>query len=73
MTAPLILAQELGRHMGAASLTPLGRNGAHGDIASVVAFLLSPEAAFITGASIVIDGGYSGVDYYMKQESDLLG
>ncbi|MCO4236363.1 SDR family oxidoreductase [Pseudarthrobacter sp. MDT3-28] len=52
----------------AASLTPLGRNGAPGDIASVVAFLLSPEAAFI-----VTDGGYSGVDYNMKQENDLLG
>lgn len=57
----------------AASLTPLGRNGAPGDIAAVVAFLLSPEAAFITGASIVTDGGYSGVDYYMKQENDRLG
>jgi NAD(P)-dependent dehydrogenase (short-subunit alcohol dehydrogenase family) len=57
----------------AAILTPLGRNGAPEDIARVVAFLLSPEAAFITGASIVTDGGYSGVDYYMKKENDLLG
>ncbi|MDN4645234.1 SDR family NAD(P)-dependent oxidoreductase [Arthrobacter sp. PsM3] len=57
----------------AANLTPLGRNGAPGDIAKVVAFLLSPEAAFITGASIVTDGGYSCVDYYMQKENDLLG
>jgi NAD(P)-dependent dehydrogenase (short-subunit alcohol dehydrogenase family) len=57
----------------AASLTPLGRNGAPVDIARVVAFLLSPEAAFINGASIVTDGGYSGVDYYMKKENDSLG
>ena len=57
----------------AANLTPLGRNGAPADIAGVVAFLLSPEAAFITGASIVTDGGYSGVDYYMKKEDELLG
>jgi NAD(P)-dependent dehydrogenase (short-subunit alcohol dehydrogenase family) len=57
----------------AAGLTPLGRNGAPQDIARVVAFLLSPEAAFVTGAAIVTDGGYSGVDYYMKKENDLLG
>ncbi|QDY89226.1 SDR family oxidoreductase [Arthrobacter sp. UKPF54-2] len=57
----------------AANLTPLGRNGSPDDIAKVVAFLLGPEAAFITGASIVTDGGYSGVDFYMKKENDLLG
>lgn len=52
----------------AANLTPLGRNGSPEDIAKVVAFLLSSEAAFITGASIVADGGYTGVDYFMKKE-----
>jgi 3-oxoacyl-[acyl-carrier protein] reductase len=52
----------------AASLTPLGRNGSPEDIAKVVAFLLSSEAAFITGTSIVADGGYMGVDYFMKKE-----
>jgi NAD(P)-dependent dehydrogenase (short-subunit alcohol dehydrogenase family) len=57
----------------AASLTPLGRNGNPEDIANVVAFLLSAEASFITGASIVADGGYTGVDYFMKKESDSFG
>ena len=57
----------------AASLTPLGRNGKPEDIANVVAFLLSGEASFITGASIVADGGYTGVDYFMKKENDSLG
>lgn len=52
----------------AATLTPLGRNGSPEDIAKVVAFLLSSEASFITGASIVADGGYTGVDYFMKKE-----
>lgn len=52
----------------AAALTPLGRNGRPEDISKVVAFLLSSEAGFINGASIVADGGYTGVDYYMKQE-----
>jgi NAD(P)-dependent dehydrogenase (short-subunit alcohol dehydrogenase family) len=54
----------------AASLTPLGRNGSPDDIADVVAFLLSPEASFISGASIVADGGYTGVDYFMKKENE---
>jgi 3-oxoacyl-[acyl-carrier protein] reductase len=57
----------------AASLTPLGRNGSPSDIAKIVAFLLSDNASFITGASIVADGGYTGVDYFMKKESDSLG
>jgi NAD(P)-dependent dehydrogenase (short-subunit alcohol dehydrogenase family) len=57
---------------GAATLTPLGRNGSPGDIANVVAFLLSSEAAFITGASIVADGGYTGVDYFMNKEDQSL-
>ncbi|MGX5733347.1 3-oxoacyl-ACP reductase family protein [Bosea thiooxidans] len=35
----------------------IGRYGQPSEIASVVAFLASPEAAFITGADIVADGG----------------
>lgn len=57
----------------AATLTPLGRNGSPEDIAKVVAFLLTSEAAFITGASVVVDGGYTGVDYFMKQEDQSSG
>jgi NAD(P)-dependent dehydrogenase (short-subunit alcohol dehydrogenase family) len=41
----------------AAAEIPLGFVAAPSDIASVVAFLLSDEARFITGQSIVIDGG----------------
>lgn len=57
----------------AASLTPLGRNGSPDDIAKAVAFLLSTDASFITGACIVADGGYTGADYFMKKENDSLG
>lgn len=35
----------------------IGRYGQPGEIASVVAFLASPEAAFVTGAEIMADGG----------------
>jgi len=38
---------------------PVGRIGKPADIASTVAFLASEEASFITGAVIVVDGGYT--------------
>jgi len=38
-------------------VVPLGRMGTSADVANLVAFLLSDEAAFITGQNIAIDGG----------------
>jgi NAD(P)-dependent dehydrogenase (short-subunit alcohol dehydrogenase family) len=39
------------------TLTPLGRIGTPDDIGGIAAFLASPAAAFITGQTIVADGG----------------
>ena len=37
----------------------LPRYGTGDEIASLVAYLASPEAAFVTGASLSIDGGFT--------------
>jgi NAD(P)-dependent dehydrogenase (short-subunit alcohol dehydrogenase family) len=43
------------------SRTPLGRLAQPEDVASVVCFLLSDEAAYVTGASLNVDGGMTAV------------
>jgi 3-oxoacyl-[acyl-carrier protein] reductase len=40
-------------------LMALGRYGKDEEIASFVAYLAGPEAGFITGASLSIDGGFA--------------
>ena len=48
-----------GREAEVAAIYPLARLGVPEDVSGVVAFLLSADAAWITGQTIVIDGGGS--------------
>jgi 3-oxoacyl-[acyl-carrier protein] reductase len=41
------------------SLMALGRYGQGDEVAAMVAYIASPEAAFVTGASLKIDGGFA--------------
>jgi NAD(P)-dependent dehydrogenase (short-subunit alcohol dehydrogenase family) len=54
---------------GTVKYTPLGRFGKPVEIASTVSFLISSDASFITGANIVVDGGYNCVDPFILEDS----
>ncbi|MGH6926911.1 MAG: SDR family oxidoreductase [Dongiaceae bacterium] len=41
----------------------MGRSGTPEEVAEVVAFLASPAASYVTGTTVVIDGGNSIQEY----------
>jgi len=49
--------QQAARAAGAAERVPLGRQGTYQEVARAVLFLAGPDASYITGAALVVDGG----------------
>jgi 3-oxoacyl-[acyl-carrier protein] reductase len=47
---------------------PLGRFGNVADVAAAVAFLVSPEASYVNGQNLAVDGGYS-LKYVSRRRS----
>jgi len=43
------------------ALVPVGRIGVPADIGGAVAFLLSDDAGYISGQTLVVDGGFTQV------------
>jgi NAD(P)-dependent dehydrogenase (short-subunit alcohol dehydrogenase family) len=59
IATPMIAAQDDAISQGLIDVTPLGRIGQPEEIANAVLFLASDEASFITGAQLMVDGGFT--------------
>ena len=62
MVASAIFSSEDARR-SVLSRTPIGRGGSPSEVASVVAFLASDDASYITGQTIYPDGGRLVLNY----------
>jgi 3-oxoacyl-[acyl-carrier protein] reductase len=58
VATPKVLALPEPVRKAMSATLPLGRMGEPAELAGTIAFLLSPAAAYITGAVIRVDGGY---------------
>ena len=69
------MAQAATGGAGAWALPPslLNRMGAPAEIAAAVFFLASSEASFVTGQTLIVDGGYAVMDYPSRPMLEKVG
>ena len=70
--APGWIQTDMGTKMPEVAInhTALGRLGLPEEIAGVVSFLISSDSSYVTGETIVVDGGYYCIDPVMKLEAN---
>jgi cyclopentanol dehydrogenase len=59
--APMVGVEQSPARLHAKDLTPMGRFAQPEEVAAGISFLASSDASYITGAELVIDGGYTSV------------
>ncbi|MCW3032080.1 MAG: 3-oxoacyl-[acyl-carrier protein] reductase [Solirubrobacteraceae bacterium] len=55
----------------AAEVAPLQRIGRPSEVADAVAWLVGPEATFVTGSDIVVDGGFGNAEPVLRREAGM--
>jgi NAD(P)-dependent dehydrogenase (short-subunit alcohol dehydrogenase family) len=61
IVTPMTQAQDPAISDGLVAQTPLGRAGQASEVAAAIAFLASDDASFITGAQLLVDGGFTTI------------
>lgn len=68
-----LFADDERAHAMRAGMTPMGREGTPEEVGAVAAFLAGPDASYINGAALPIDGGMGALSPALRTRSDAGG